>query len=136
MTSASSEPKKINIQYPPGLYQVALALPSEQVAAAIASQDLKLFHLQGANIHDKQTFINSLAKAAEFPDYAQANWDSLEECLRDLEWCPASGYVIFYQGTEPFQTAAPDDWQTALEILSSAVEFWQRTNTPMYVFLE
>ena len=136
MANSQSKPKKISIQYSPGIYRVTFDISPESFMTIIANQELELFYLHGVHIHDKQSFIASLAETAKFPDYAQTNWDSLEECLRDLSWCPAAGYVIFYQGIEPFQTTAPDDWATALEILATAVDFWKDTNTPMYVFLE
>lgn len=35
---------------------------------------------------DKVSLINELAKLLNFPEYCQTNWDSLEECLCDLEY--------------------------------------------------
>lgn len=136
MSDTQSNPKQFSITYPPGLYRVRFDISAESFAAITAGQGLALFHLRGAEIHSKLAFIHSLAQAGQFPDYAQSNWDALEECLRDLKWCPAAGYVIFYQGVHPFQAAAPEDYATAIDILAAAVEFWQNADRPLYVFLE
>ena len=92
MADSQNKSKKISIQYPPGIYRVTFDLSPESFTTIIANQELELFYLHGSHIYDKQSFIASLAETAKFPDYAQTNWDSLEECLRDLSWCPAAGY--------------------------------------------
>lgn len=42
--------------------------------------------VEGRNCTDKQGLISTLAAALRFPAYSRPNWDSLEECLRDMEW--------------------------------------------------
>jgi RNAse (barnase) inhibitor barstar len=66
------------------------------------------------------------ARALEFPDYFGHNWDALEECLADLEWLPAKGYVILVTDA---QAVIPDDdeeYETLLEVLSDAGEAWSK----------
>jgi RNAse (barnase) inhibitor barstar len=66
------------------------------------------------------------ARALEFPDYFGHNWDALEECLADLEWLPAKGYVVLVVDA---QTVIPDDdeeYETLLEVLSDAGEAWSK----------
>ena len=66
------------------------------------------------------------ARALEFPDYFGHNWDALEECLADLEWLPAKGYVVLVTDA---QTVIPDDeeeYETLLEVLSDAGEAWSK----------
>jgi RNAse (barnase) inhibitor barstar len=65
------------------------------------------------------------ARALEFPDYFGHNWDALEECLADLEWLPAKGYVILVTDA---QAVIPDDdeYETLLEVLNDAGEAWSK----------
>ncbi len=52
-----------------------------------------------------------------FPDYFGFNWDSLEECLRDLEWIPAKGHVLRVRGATEF-------WQRSAAVAGALVESW------------
>lgn len=128
--------KHFQDQYPPGIYPIHADLDISNLPEAAAQANFAFFKLNGDEIYDKPTFIASFTKAANFPDYAQANWDSFEECVRDLEWCSAEGYVVLYENCEPFQRTSPEEWKTALDILSTAVEFWKATPTPMFLFLD
>ena len=63
------------------------------------------------------------AQALEFPDYFGHNWDALEECLADLEWLPAKGYIFLITDAG---CVLPDEeeFETFLEILRDAGEAW------------
>ena len=70
------------------------------------------------------TLFAEFARALEFPDYFGHNWDALEECLADLEWLPAKGYILLI--TDAAQVLAGDEteYETFLEILRDAGEAW------------
>jgi len=71
----------------------------------------------------------------EFPGYAGKNWDAFEECVTDLSWAEAEGYVVLYDHADAFELATPRAWSTAMDILSDAVKSWHDADTPMYVLL-
>ena len=123
-------------EYAPGLYEIDPTLDTGDFSAAATAQNFAFFKLNGEEIHDQKTFIASFAKAAHFPDYAQSNWDAFEECIRDLHWCQAEGYVLLYQNPQTLINSQPQDWRIASDILFTAVQFWQTTATPMFVFVE
>ena len=60
------------------------------------------------------------------PDHFGHNWDALEECLADLDWLPASGYVVMIADAEQVLTKPDDedDYETFIEILAEAGEAW------------
>jgi RNAse (barnase) inhibitor barstar len=65
-----------------------------------------------------------LADALQFPEYFGHNWDALEECLADLEWLPAKGYVLLFTEAECILAGNEDDFATFLEVLNDAGEAW------------
>jgi hypothetical protein len=115
-------------------------LPVQSLAsgesAAILSNGLKnqgvqVFYLDGREICDKQSFLHKVAEAMKFPDYFGYNWDALDECITDLDWCPAERYILIYDQPEVFSKAAPTEWKIAYDVLQSAVGYWQGTDTPL-----
>jgi len=95
----------------------------------------EIFYLDGREILDKQSFLRKVAEVMRFPDYFGYNWDALEECITDLDWCPAARYILIYDYPEVFSKVEPEEWKMANDILRSAVEYWQGTDTPLEVLL-
>lgn len=73
-----------------------------------------------AKIQTKAELLDALSDAMRFPDYFGGNWDSLEECIRDLSWLP-SGDVILTHEDLPLSQDIPS-LSTYLAILKDAVE--------------
>jgi len=94
-----------------------------------------VFYLDGRDIASKETFLKQAAAAMQFPPYFGANSDAFDECLTDLEWCPAQRYILVYDRHEVFAQADPEAWQILLGILSDAVEYWQTRNVSLEVLL-
>ena len=73
-------------------------------------------------ISEKSPFLDALGRRLRVPDYFGANWDALEECLRDLSWI-RNRQVLLVHWTVP---ALPEDLlQTYLEIVREAIVDWQ-----------
>jgi len=48
----------------------------------------------GGRLRHKQELLRALAHGLKFPNYFGWNWDSLEECLRDLSWLDVPGGIV------------------------------------------
>lgn len=104
----------------------ALAGPSFScvhfTAARPAPEDLAALGILAAAIdgdplEDDRTLLAAVAEAFEFPDYFGANWDALDECLRDMSWAPAAGYVLVVTGAEGL-------WQRDPRLAARLVRSW------------
>jgi hypothetical protein len=102
-----------------------------KMTSGLKQQGIQIFYLDGREVCDKQSFLSKISTVMKFPDYFGHNWDALDECITDLDWCPAERYVLIYDQSEIFSKAAPTEWETAYNILRSAVAYWQDTDTPM-----
>jgi hypothetical protein len=71
-------------------------------------------------IRGKEVLFEELAKCLRFPDYFGANWDALEECIRDLSWLP-EGPVILRHHDLPLAGDVASQ-KTYLSILRGVVE--------------
>ena len=96
---------------------------------------LAFFHIEGKNISRKEQLMNAVATALHFPKHFGNNWDALEECLTDLEWVDAEGYVLYYDHIDGLLDAHPDQFETLVEILRDAVATWKQEGSAMIVLM-
>jgi RNAse (barnase) inhibitor barstar len=84
---------------------------------------------------DKAEFLQRVAKSLAFPSWFGHNWDALFDCLNDLGWRPASGYVLVLDHPSELRDAEPEVFDTALAILGDAAVAWQERGVPFRVFV-
>jgi hypothetical protein len=75
-----------------------------------------------------------MAKALSFPDWFGGNWDALEDCLGDLSWRQATGYVLLFRN---FEMLGKDPLGILIDVLASSTEFWVGRGRPFFaVFID
>ncbi len=117
-----------------GVFLVSHALPALRKAARRANCAWLEVSLHG--VHDKAGFLAACARDLGFPAHFGANWDAFSDCINDLAWEAARGYVIVIENVEPLARHAPDEWATALEILRGAADAWRARNRTFIVMLD
>lgn len=80
--------------------------------------------IQGTKCSTTASLLTECARALDFPDYFGHNWDALEECLTDLEWLPAKGYILLITDAAHLLPDDEEEYETFLEILRDAGETW------------
>src|SRR5574339_74795 len=80
--------------------------------------------IQGKKCGTTAGLFGEFARALAFPDYFGHNWDALEECLADLEWLPAKGYILLITDADQILPNDEEDYETFIEVLSDAGEAW------------
>jgi RNAse (barnase) inhibitor barstar len=73
-----------------------------------------------AGIGATENLFEELAQCLRLPDYFGANWNALEECIRDLSWLPAGPVVLRHHDLPLAGDVASQ--KTYLSILRGAVE--------------
>ena len=106
-------------------------LPALQAAAIELGQAFYLVDLSHAR--NVPGFIKAMRRDLQFPEWFGGNLDALNDCLTDFSWHPASGYVIALSGSEMLR-ATPTSLATLNEVLSCAVEEWERRDVPFRIF--
>lgn len=66
-------------------------VPGYRHSAEIAGHNIT--HLQGSELTTLDGVFENYAREFGFPDYFGHNYPALEECLTDLDWLPAPGYL-------------------------------------------
>lgn len=82
--------------------------------------------VRGKKMKSRAGLFDEFAAAFQFPDYFGENWAALEECLDDLEWLPADGYVMLVSDAPNLLSEEdPQDRTTLLRLLARVCKHWQ-----------
>jgi RNAse (barnase) inhibitor barstar len=108
---------------------------AEQVLEAAAAAGLCSVRIDLAGCDGKADLLARIADALEFPWWFGQNWDALADCLGDLEWLPAEGYVLLLDGADDLRRAAAHDYATVTEVFADAARCWREHGTPFWVFI-
>ena len=136
MTASSPPPRIQSILHDPAEAGVR-EFPSESVRElerAARHLHYPFAHVDLGNARDKDDLLGALALALRLPDWFGFNWDALADCLCDLSWKPAPGYVIFIEGHDALRRACPAEIDTLVEILADAAEYWRNQEIPFWSF--
>jgi RNAse (barnase) inhibitor barstar len=99
------------------------------------SLDFDCVRVDLAGCPDKNELLERLAAALRFPGWFGHNWDALFDCLTDLGWRKAPGYVLILLHAAELRDGAPEVFDTALAILADAGAAWQSRGVPFRVFV-
>lgn len=112
-------------------------LPDEAdwVHRAAKALGFAYWHLDLTAVQDKSALLVALARALEFPDSFGGNWDALQDCLGDLSWRTAPGYVIVLEHSQALAKHGSEDFDVALDVFRETVEFWRTQEIPFWVFV-
>lgn len=88
-----------------------------------------------AGCDDKGEVLERFAAALRFPDWFGHNWDALADCLGDLSWWPADGYLLLLDHAGAWRDAEPDDFATLLGILNDAALQWSAQKLPFWALV-
>ena len=119
----------------PGIYQLDMSLRPGTICERAAAHGFACFYLNGARVFDKASLLTETAAAMAFPGYFGHNWDALEECVNDMSWADAEGYVLVYDHVAVLSGNHADVVNTFLNILRAAVDSWSQQSRPFYVLL-
>jgi len=120
---------------PPYLY-LSIANPKEFADYAYRlnyekGSEFAIRVVRGNKMRRLADLYDEFAAALQFPDYFGENWDALDECLTDLEWLPAAGYVLFVSNAvEVLKEESENQFVTFVSVLSRTCEEWARAKPP------
>ena len=102
---------------------------------AAESLEYPVHRIDLARVTTKEAFLAAVGEALAFPDWYGHNWDALADCLTDLSWMAADGYVIVLERADTFAQAAPTDFATALSVFQDAADTWREDNIPFWTLV-
>ena len=97
-----------------------------------------VFHVDLARARSKDDMLDLIGRGLAFPEWFGHNWDALADCLLDMGWRPALGFVVVLKNAEMVRARAESDFATLLKIFADvaderrddAVPFWCLVDIP------
>ena len=120
---------------PSGVYLIDAAELERVLSHDAFPPEFAVAVLDGTEAGSRAGFFRELAHTLRFPDYFGRNWDAVYDCLTDLNWLPATGYVLVVDGFDHFAMNEPEQWAIGLKVLREACAFWQPLSRPMVALL-
>ncbi len=124
-----------------------VSMTFEPIAHQNIPEGFLLLELNARNMTTLEGMYKEFAWVFQFPDYFGKNLNALDECLTDLEWLPADGYLVIVKNAEFLLKNESDE--ILLGLLSTlndvgrewAVsvnqgEAWDRDSLPFHTVLE
>lgn len=109
--------------------EAGLVAAAEQIGFAVFRIDL-------AGVLDKAALLKAIGDAMAFPDWFGHNWDALLDCLADLGWRPAEGYVIILEHCDGIHGLAEADFVQTLQVFETAANEWREQGIPFWCFVD
>jgi len=113
-----------------------LLVSTERVADDTASRDGAIGIapvvriLRGVRCQDVDHLFQEWAAAFQFPYYFGNNWDAFEECIGDLSWLPAKGYVAVVTQAHLLLRQSDQALATLAEVFNGVAREWRMPSSP------
>ena len=107
----------------------------DKLAQAAEALGYVVFDIKLADATDLDTALTTIGHTLAFPDWYGHNLDALHDCLTDLSWREASGYVLLLDGADRLH--ADEEAFAALNtVFSDSIDFWKENGVPFWVFYD
>lgn len=106
-----------------------------KLESAAKAAHLSLHKLDLSAVRGKSDLLANFAKTLNFPAYFDKNWDALDECLSDLEWLDAPGWVLVLSGVSLFAPRDEESLDTTIDVLQSVAEYWSQESKPFWAIV-
>ncbi|MBW7902391.1 MAG: barstar family protein [Rhodocyclaceae bacterium] len=107
----------------------------DRQALADAARDLGFALLQTdlADVREAPAALERLGRDLCLPDWYGANYDALADCLTDLGWNEAPGYVLLVSGADELHAHDENALRTLNEVFAAVVDYWREADVPFWV---
>jgi RNAse (barnase) inhibitor barstar len=111
-------------------------MDKKHIVAAAKASDFAVFRVNLTKVGDKAQMLAAIAKSLKFPEWFGHNFDALADCLGDMAWKPADGYLVLLEHCDGIHGKAEDDFASALNIFEQAANDWREESVPFWCLVE
>jgi RNAse (barnase) inhibitor barstar len=89
-----------------------------------------------AATRSKDEMLTAVGRALRFPEWFGHNWDALTDCLLDMGWLPATGYMIVLDHCDGIHGRAEGDFVKLMQIFQEAAATWREDEVPFWCLVD
>lgn len=119
-----------------GLFRRPDDLSPETLATAARRAGLHFHAVDISHAGDWSGALAAFGEALDLPDWYGRNLDALADCLGDLSWMPAPGYVLAVSGCAELSRRDPDHFAALLAALEATAGEWRDRTIPFWIFAD
>jgi len=108
---------------------------ARELARASAAAGLMVIYVDIGHAHDKEDFLADASKAMRFPEWFGGNWDAFADCLKDLSWLQAKGWVVVLEKSKHFCGGHGHEFKEAMDIMAEAAAYWRGEGKPFWTLI-
>jgi RNAse (barnase) inhibitor barstar len=98
--------------------------------------DCLVLRVDLSTVRHKQGLLDALGKALRFPEWFGHNWDALADCLQDMAWLPAPGYLVILDHCDGIHGRAEADFVKLLQVFQDASNVWREDGVPFWCLVD
>jgi RNAse (barnase) inhibitor barstar len=118
-----------------GVYNAGIVRKNSIIKKIVAKNGLNYSVIDTKKVTNKTDFLKIVARSLDFPAYFGTNWDALNECLTDMSWKPARGYVIVFTNFRAVRENLGSDIKILEKIFDSSLQYWKKQRIGFYIIL-
>jgi hypothetical protein len=115
-----------------GVYRLPGTVDVEPFIMAAEACGYFVFRVNLATARNKEGLLAAIGRDMAFPEWYGQNWDALADCLADLGWRPAEGYLLLLEHADRLHARAGNELATALNVFAEAAGCWREQNVAFW----
>lgn len=133
MSAMSQKLQALLVQTPlAGIYRLPHS-DSKALRQAALALGFGWLHANFGGKRELAPILEKMGKELRLPDWYGANLDALADCLTDLAWNTAPGYVLLIEGADALSTRNEEDFAMIGEVFDAVISHWRQKNTPFWI---
>jgi RNAse (barnase) inhibitor barstar len=106
------------------------------VVAAAKANGFAAFRIDLAKVGDKNQLLTMIGETMGLPEWYGRNFDALADCLGDMAWQPAEGYLVMLEHCDGIHGKAEADFATTLQVFEQAASDWREQGIAFWCLVE
>jgi RNAse (barnase) inhibitor barstar len=118
-----------------GVYEIPEGGVEAVIAAAEANKQI-VYRADLRQARSREVMLRIIGEGLELPAWYGANFDALMDCICDMNWIPAPGYVIILENCHNINTLAPPEFNMLIDVFAEAANAWREEDKPFWCFVD